>query len=195
MGFISQLFGGKSKSEKQQDANFNSAFLPIVQQGAQQSQSYYNMAAPTLTAAREGLKAPQDYFSKILSGGQGMMDALSPELSDESTAYKNISASSQFAPRGAGQVSRQGQLDTQHLKSISDIVQRARPNAANQLTGIAQILAQLGLGEASASTGSAGTIGALLNQYRQGNFQEYQAHQQAISSMMGSIGGIIGMFA
>jgi len=60
--------------------------------------------------------------------------------------------------------------------------------AASGITGISSILAQLGLGEAGAATGSAGTIGALLNQYRQGNLQDYQIHQQALQSMMATIG-------
>jgi len=65
--------------------------------------------------------------------------------------------------------------------------------AAQGLTGISSILTQLGLGEAGAATGSAGTIVLYLNQYRQGNLQDYQIHQQALQSMMATIGGAVGL--
>lgn len=192
MSFLGTLFGGRTKREKRQDSAFESAFLPIVQQGAAYGKEYHDLAAPTLKSATDTLAKPTDYFSKILGGGPEMYNALSPELTGESTAYKNISAGSEFAPRGSGQVSRQGQLDTTHLQNISNIISKARPEAANSLTSISSLLANIGLGEAGASTGSAGTIGSLLQNWKNTNLEERKFRTQQLNQMMSEIGGFIG---
>lgn len=192
MSFISKLFGGRTGREKRQDSAFESSFLPIVQQGAAYGKEYHDLASPTLAKATDTLAKPTDYFSKILGGGAEMYNALSPELSGESTAYKNVSAGSEFAPRGSGQVSRQGQLDTTHLQNISSIISGARSGAANSLTSISQILASLGLGEAGASTNSAGTIGSLLQNYKNTNLEERKFRTQQLNQMMQEFGSFIG---
>lgn len=195
MSFIKSLFGGKNKQEKQNETTYQNAFLPLAQQGSAYAKEYHDLAIPTFNKASATLAGPTDYFSKILSGGHEMMNALSPELSAESTAYKNVSAGSEFAPRGAGQVSRQGQLDTAHLTNISDIVQKARPMAAQQLTGISKLLFDLGLGQGQLSLGETGTVGGLLNQFRAGNLQQYQIRQEALQAFMKTLGSTVGAFA
>jgi hypothetical protein len=193
MSFIGKLFGGRTEREKRLDREYENAFLPLVQQGAKQGQEYHALVAPRLAQADATLKPVQDYFSNILQGGQGMMDALSPELSSLSTAHKNISAQSQFAPRGSGQVSRQGELDTQYLKSIGDIIGKARPEAAGQLGSIASLLYNLTTAFASTAQGQTGTIGNLLNQFRAGNMAERNARQEGIGQAMQTLGTFIGL--
>lgn len=191
MGFIKTLFGGKTKGEKANDATYKSSFTPIVDQGSKYTAEYHDLAAPVLKTAASSLNPVLTHFSNILNGGQGWMESMEPELSAEAAAYKNVSASSAFAPRGAGQVSRQGQLDTQHLSDIASILSKGRTAALSGMMNISQILSSLGLGEAGLSNQESGTIGSLLNQFRQGNVQEYEARNRALSDMVGTIGGIV----
>jgi len=195
MSFIGKLFGGSTNREQRLDTTYQNAFLPITQQGSQYSKEYHDLAAPMIQQAGDATHEVGSYFSDIMKGGPAMMSALAPELSKEATAYKNISDSNQFAPRGAGQISRQAGLDTQHLASIADIVQKARPMAAQGLAGIAQMLYGAGQNQEQLSLGEQGTIGGLLNQFRTSNLQEKQMRLQSISQLVGAIGGVVGAFA
>ena len=192
MSFIVKLFGGRPARETRQDSTFENAFLPLVQQGAGYAKEYLDLVAPTFAEGKAALAPVQKYQGDILKGGQAMFDALAPELSAESTAYKNISSSSTFAPRGSGQVSRQGQLDTQHLKSIADIVGKARPAAADAMASISSLLLNLGVAQANLSTGQTGTIGSLLQNWKNTNLQERGMRTNQLNQTMASIGSFIG---
>lgn len=192
MSFLGKLFGGRTSREKRLDTAYENTFLPLVQQGAGYAKEYHDLVAPTLGKAEATLAPVQDYFSKILQGGQPMMEALSPELSGVATAHKNASAQSMFAPRGAGQVSRQGQLDTQYLQSIGDIIGKARPEAASQLGSIASLLYNLTTAFGSMSQGQAGTIGNLLNQFKATNLSEREFRTGQLNSTLKGLGAFIG---
>lgn len=192
MGFISTLFGGRTKREKRQDSAFENAFLPLVQQGAGYAKEYHDLVAPTLAEGKATLKQPTDYFSKILGGGAEMYDALAPELGGEASAYKNVSAGSEYAPRGSGQVSRQAGLDTTHLTNVSNIISGARSQAAQGLTSISSLLFNLGLGEGSLAQGQAGTIGQLLQNWKNTNLTERQFRTQMLNQTLSQLGEFIG---
>lgn len=192
MSFIGKLFGGRTNREQRLDSEYEKSFLPLVQQGAAQGKAYYDLVSPTMQRADQAINPAQDYFTKILQGGQPMLDALSPELSDLATAHKNLGEQAQYSPRGSGQVSRQGELNTQYMKSIGDIIGKARPEAASGLSSIASLLYNLTTAFASASQGQTGTIGNLLNQFRNQNLQERGLRSDQLSSTLSGLGAFIG---
>lgn len=103
----------------------------------------------------ESFKAPQDYWSKILGGDkQAMTEAIAPEseaLSDQYAAASRAAETS--GPRGGYRAATMANLPFAKARDIGDLYQKLRPQAASQLTGIAQALSQLGLGQEGVGIG------------------------------------------
>jgi hypothetical protein len=88
-----------------------------------------------------------DYWTKILSGDRSeITGAVAPEIGRISTGYDQAAKTAgQFAPMGGGRSSLMAELPFRKAQDISTLISGLRPQAAQQLSGIAAQLSQLGL--------------------------------------------------
>lgn len=135
-----------------------------------ESQGFYK-------AAGADLKGPTDYFTKLLSGNQAeMMSAEAPEIKDITGQLNQEKQNiSKFTPQGGGQTATLSQLPFQQEAQVTNLLEKARPMAAQgleQLAGIEGGLAgqaqQGALGFTNAAENAAATnIDALLGKAAQ----------------------------
>jgi len=88
-----------------------------------------------------------DYWTKILSGDRSeITGALAPEIGRISSGYDQASRTAgMFAPSGGGRSQLMAELPFQKARDISSLISTLRPQAAQQLSGIAAQLSQLGM--------------------------------------------------
>jgi len=88
-----------------------------------------------------------DYWTKILSGDRSeITGALSPEIGRISSGYDQAAKTAgQFSPMGGGRATLMSELPFQKARDISSLISTLRPQAAQQLSGIAAQLSQLGM--------------------------------------------------
>lgn len=190
---MSQLFGGRTSRERRQDSEFETAFRPLIAQQTANSAYASQQAHGALDQFNSTMSGPRDYWSTILGGDeQAIMELLGPETSALETAYGNQAKSNaQFNPRGGGEVAQNTQLQSDKLKQLGDMVLKLRPGAADALSSIASLFANLGLGEINAATGAgASGIGGLI-QNRGLNLQEREFRTQQLNQQMSAIGTLL----
>lgn len=128
----------------------------------------------------DSFKQPQDFWSKLLGGNrESMAQQMNPEVSSIVSQYDaGRKAMSEFGARGGGKNSTLAELPTKQTGDITKMFQTMRPEAAKQLTGIAQVLASLGLSQEQI----AASLFSLTNQNLLGrkglNVQESSANKQ-----------------
>lgn len=171
-----QLFGGKTKEQKAQDKTFSASFDPLIKQQSDASKFALDKAKPLLDEGTSTLKGPLDYWKTLLSGDRGgIASLLGPEL--DAIGGRDAAARSsfsQFAPRGTSMGSRLGELNQTTQGDINRNFLSARPQAAEQLSQLAQLLFGTGTGLFNASTGASGnSLQALL-----GNKSDNTANRQ-----------------
>lgn len=194
-GVIGTLFGGSTSRERRQNNEFEAAFGPLIQQQSANMGFASGEAKKSLGQFGDAIKGPQDYWSTILSGDEkAIMELLGPESSAVETAYENQAKNNaQFNPRGGGEVTQNSALQADKLKTLGDMIMKLRPEAANQLSSIASLFANLGLGEINAATGAGGSaIGGLL-QNRSLNLGAQQNRIQNLNQQMQGIGQLLAM--
>ena len=176
-GFLGNLFGGGSANVGPQSPTFQreqqigdlskeAAFDTLLPE----SQGFYKGAASDLAG-------PTDYFNKLLSGNQAeMMAAEAPEIQDITGQINQQKQNiSKFTPQGGGQTAELSQLPFEQEKQVTNLLQQARPQAAQGLEQLASIegglagQAQQGaLGFTNAAENAAATdIDALLGKAAQ----------------------------
>lgn len=185
------LIGSKSASNA---AKKNAAITsPLIQQQTDASKFNLEGAKTDLPAARSALQGPLAFWKGILSGDRNQMSSvLGPEndviAGRDALATRNLS---EFAPRGGRRTLMLGDkpftTTTEYNKSLLSL----RPQAADKQVSIAQLLAQLGLGESSAATGAAnsGISGALQQQGL--DLQRSQSTGQALEGLGSGIGKML----
>lgn len=173
---MGQLFGGKTKEQKAQDKAFSASFDPLIKQQSDSSKFALNEAKPLIGRGGVTLQGPLDYWNTLLKGDRSATTAmLGPEL--DAIGGRDAAARSsfsQFAPRGTSMGSRLGELNTTTQGDINRNFLSARPQAAEQLSQLAQLLFGTGTGLFNASTGASGnSLQALL-----GNKSDNTANRQ-----------------
>lgn len=164
VGGLFGLIGAKKQSSAINKQT--QAISPLIQQQADSSKWSLSQAQTDIPAARAALKGPLDFWNKILSGDRNAMSSvLGPEndtiAARDALATRNLS---EFAPRGGRRTLMLGDQPFQTATDYNKTLLSLRPQAAGQVTSLGQILAQLGLGEQSASTGAGNSaIGGAMN--------------------------------
>lgn len=135
---------------------------------------------PLLGKASSTIDKPLDFWTTLLKGDRTASSAmLGPTLdgiSDRDAATK--SAFSQFAPRGSTMGARLGELSQGTTSDVNRAFLDLRPQAADQLGQLAQLLFGVGTNLFNSSTGASGNaLQALLGQ-RSGNQQSQALRQQ-----------------
>jgi hypothetical protein len=191
---LSTLFGGKTKTEKAQEQQFNTQFQPLITQQTGASKSALDFALPTLKQGTDTLQGPLSYF-KTLAGGDrtAISQLLGPQL--DSIAARDAQQRqnfSQFANRGSMMGNRLGELSQATNSDINNSFLTARSGANDQLTNIAQLLYGTGISGLNASTGASGNALQALLGYRSGNLQGQQLRQNMLGQTLSGIGSLVG---
>lgn len=115
-----------------------------------------------LPQAKESLEPAANFWRGLLSGDRNaIMRAIAPEastvLSQYDTARKTMA---ELAPRGGGRAESMAEMEWQKAGDLNRLIQRARPEAARELTAIGA--QQAGVGENLLSM-AGGSFGQQLN--------------------------------
>ncbi len=142
-------------------------------------------AQPLLGKATSTLQGPLDFWSTLFKGDRGAMSQLlGPEL--DAVAARDLAsrrAVSQFSPRGSTLNSRLGELDATTQGDINRMFLSLRPEAADRLTELAQLLFGSGTALFNSSTGASGNALGNLLQNRSLNLNERQTRQAGNSNI------------
>lgn len=176
-GLLGDIFGGGSANvgpssptfqREQQigDLSKEAAFDTLMPE----SQGFYK-------GAEADLAGPTSYYNKLLSGNQAeMMAAEAPEIKDITGQLNQQKQNiSKFTPQGGGQTATLSQLPFQQEAQVTNLLEQARPQAAQGLEQLAGLQGQLAgqaqqgaLGFTNAGENAAATnIDALLGKAAQ----------------------------
>jgi len=151
----------------------------------------------TLGAGVNALAQPFDYWSAILSGDKNALaKAIGPTVGAVDKQFEAASrGASQNMARGGARDAQLAELPFQKAGKISDAILSLQPQAAQQLTGLASILTQLGLSQEqlAATFESILTSGQLTR--RQQNNDENAATMKLIGDIATAAGSVAGGFA
>lgn len=166
------------------------AISPLVASQADASKWALDQAKTDLPKARETLSGPLAFWNKIFSGDRNAgMSAIGPSADAlaRQTAMANTTQS-EFAPRGGRRALMLGDKPLSTITDLNRLLLETRLNAADRVTNIGQIFAQLGLGEQSAGTGAGSS--AITGALNLANMQNQNAASQA--ETMRGVGSSIG---
>lgn len=147
-------------------------------------------AKGTLPEARTALEDPLKFFKSLLTGDRNALSGvLGPDISTLTQNYETASRSTnEFAPRGGGATAANEESRFKEAGDIQNLFSSARLQGAQGEAGVAQMLAQLGLGEIGVSSSTAGNLA--------GSLQAQQDSSNAAKAQAGkSIGEIIALLA
>ena len=121
--------------------------------------------------ARESLLGPLGFWNKIFSGDRNAaMSVIGPTADQEAAQTAAATRSqSEFAQRGGRRTLMLGEKPFSTVTEMNRNLLTARTGAADKVTGIGQIFAQLGLGEQS--VGVSGNANAISGQLGLANLE------------------------
>jgi hypothetical protein len=159
----------------------------LAQQQTQTGTSFLNLAQQSLASSQQLEQPLINLYSELTSGQPGAVQtALSPQIGhiSQNTQQAEANVMRNVAP-GAG---ADAALAQARIQQGQQTAQTENAGINNAFTGLAQIGAQqAGVGLSEAGTGLSGMAGA---QQAYGVQQQLQAQQK--SSLMGTIGSIVG---
>jgi hypothetical protein len=188
-GLLGDIFGGGSANVGPSSPTFQRE----QQLGDLSKEASFDTLLPEsqqmLSAAEGDLSAPTKYYSELLSGNRAEMSAAeAPEINEITGQMQQQKQNiSKFTPQGGGQTTELSQLPFQTEGQVTNLLQQARPQAAQGLTQIAELQGQLAGQTANealgftntASSANATDIDALL-----GKASQAMPGQQAIGSAL-----------
>lgn len=120
------------------------------------------------------------------------MSTLSPEVSSLSSMYDTgRKTAEEFAPRGGGRAAALEGLPFQKAGQIESLIGGARERGAAGVTGIAQLLGELGLGELGVGGQIAGSTFNQAEDAKRNQQQQQGALGAGIGSLIGLLAGAI----
>lgn len=156
-------------------------------------QDLFGAGRETYAGGLKTFEQPLSYWSKLLSGDpRAMTEAIAPEagmiVSQYDAARRAVSTQ---APRGGARSTTLAELPFRQATDINTLLQSLRPEAAKQVTSIADLLSKYGLAETGLGQSQlAMAIQGLLTRRGQ-NVQESEAQQRMIGDLGQGIGAII----
>lgn len=178
--------GGNEKTNKTAQTN-------AINQATAVSTFGLDEAKSTIPKATAALDVPLNFWQKILGGDlSSITKSLQPEIGTVSDQYQaGRKAASEFSGRSGGRAASLEESRFKEAKDTSDLIATARPQAAESVTNIGQILAQLGLGETGVSTSAAGTAGNIATAGRDQAAAQNAQFSQAAGTMASILLGLI----
>jgi hypothetical protein len=131
------------RAEQLGDLSKNYAFdyaLPEGKSLLKSAEGTLGQAGTELTGAESTLQKPLDYYSKLLGGNRAdMMSAEAPEIGiiNDQAAQQRANIG-KFTPQGGGLTSTLSELPFQQSRDITTLLEKARPDAAQNLEKIAE---------------------------------------------------------
>lgn len=186
---ISSRGGGSSSSSSSSQAQLD----PLIKIQTQIAEQAGKSGQQDIATARSGISFVDDFLKKILTGSDD--DLL--KMLDVTGATRNIDENeqllSEIGVRGGRRAASLGQASFNRDAAIGNLLKQLRFNAPNQLAQLNQVLANVGLGELSASVGAgAQASNALFNQQNIGQ-QEADRRTALISNIMQTAGSLAGV--
>jgi hypothetical protein len=178
------LFSSGSGGQTDQQKQLTTAETDIAKFGLGE-------AKQNLPQARTSRQQPLNFFQALLSGDRNtILSALSPEVSTLTSQYDTgRKTAEEFAPRGGGRGAALEELPFRKASDIEQLVAGARATGAAGVTGIAQLLGNLGLGEVSAGTGAASAASENINTASAAKAQQQAQAGQAIGTLVALLVG------
>lgn len=182
-------FGGQSSQEKQRSSQVGQSATSL---GTAGETSLARGGKAFKMFRKAGTKA-EDFWSNILKGGRGKLEEFfAPEanaITGGAAAQKRNVA--EFGPRGGATPSAMSAIDTKSAGALTDVIAKARPEAAAHEESLAQLFAgagaaQEGLGLSALS--SSADVNLKLNE----EMERIRARQ---AQMFEGIGGAVGEVA
>jgi hypothetical protein len=144
-----------------------------------------------LPESEKYLQGAGDYYSKILSGDRAAMtEAMAPEIGQITGQLNQEKQNiSKFTPQGGGQTGLLSELPFQQEGQVTQLLQQARPMAAQGLEQVAGLAGQEALGFGNLAQNAFTTdINALLGKAS----QDMPMQQQLGAGVGGLLGGVLG---
>lgn len=178
--------GSSSSSASQQQLD------PLIALQTRIAEAAGKSGQEDIASARSGIGFVQDFYKKILNGSDN--DLL--KLLDVTGATRNIDENEQLASelgvRGGRRASVLGQASFNRDAAINNLLKQLRFSAPNQIAQLNQVLANIGLGELSASVGAGAQASNNLFNMESLDQQESDRRTGLITSIMATAGGIAG---
>jgi hypothetical protein len=186
-GLLGEITGGGSANVGPQSPTFQRE----QQLGDLSKEAAFDTLMPEsqslLQGAESTLAGPTNYYNQLLSGNRAEMSAAeAPEINQITGQMQQQKQNiSKFTPEGGGQTSLLSQLPFQQEGQVTNLLQQARPGAAQALTGIAGLQGQLSgqtAQEALGFTGQASQANATDIDALLGKAQQAIPGQQAMGA-------------
>ena len=143
-GLLGKIFGGRKSPEEKTSVN---DILGANQLGFSRAEGLGPQAAAFLSRGADAFTPAIDYWTKLLSGDRNEINTLlGPEISRINANYEGAKrTATQFAPMGGGRSQLLAEMPFRRGQDIGSLVANLRPQAAQQLSTIANQLSALGL--------------------------------------------------
>lgn len=183
--------GGSSSSSGPSSAS-NTQLDPLIAVQKQIAEQTSKSGQADLASARGGLDFVNNFYKKILEGGDD--DLL--KMLDVSGATKNIDENeqllSELGVRGGRRAASLGQASFSRDAAINNLLKQLRFSAPDKIAQINQVLANMGLGQLSTSVGAGSAASNTAFNVQQLGQQESDRRTNLIGSIMGTIGTVAG---
>lgn len=194
-GVLGHLFGGGGGSKKDPYADLLSQLNPLIDQNKQISSQAGTAGLLDTGNGKDDLNYVSDYLKSLLHGSDDEILKLFDSSEITAGIDNNVEQISSLAPRGGRRAASIGQSYFDRDSSINRILEQLRLGAPDKLSGVAQALANVGLGEISASTGAGAQASNVLFGVQDLRQQDKDRKAQLIGSILGAVGSVAGAVA
>lgn len=188
---MSTIFGGKSRAQKQAEADAAAA----AKQQAAIAQEALGLSREQFAKQKEVLNPVQDFYGKIAGGDRNaILNLLAPEigqLTDSANGARRSQAA--LTPRGGSRVATNANINDTLSRSLNELVFSARPQAMQQLTGLGSLYGGQGtnmFSQGGSNNAAAGQQSMNVAQFL--NSQRSNMFGQLLGSTLGLIAGPAG---
>lgn len=186
--------GGLSRGKSKIGTDPNDPLVKKQLDIANQAQSG---AAKDIPSARSALELPLNYWKRILTGGRyPALEEMSPETQTITSQYdSSLRSTSQFQPRGGGTSAQMEELRFKRAADITNLLLKARPQAATNVQRIGEDFGSLGQSElssaAAAAHGAASTATDLATLQAKRDAEDAAARDSMFNDIGSGLGDII----
>ncbi len=190
---MSFLFGGRTGRDKRLDQQFEARFDPLIKQQGENAGFAGEEARGTLGKADAAIDPSLKFWDRILSGDRNALTTLlGPEIDSigERSAAEQRSLS-EFGARGGRRSERMGEISDRANSDFERLLLSLRPQAAGEMSGLAQLLYGTGIAQLNASTGASGNALQSLLGSRSQNLQERGMRYNAVGNLFNTTVGAL----
>lgn len=193
-GIFHGLFGGGGP-KKDPYADLLSQLNPLISQNTQTATQAGTAGLVDTAKGKDDLNYVSNYLKSLLTGSDDELLKLFDSSEITAGIDNNVEQINSLAPRGGRRAASVGQSYFDRDASINRVLEQLRFGAPDKISSVAQALANVGLGELSASTGAGIAASNNLFGVQQLRQQDKDRKAQLIGSILGAIGSAAGAIA